>query len=407
MSKRNLYAFLISFILLLAVIILNRLSFQNVRSYSESVDKTRQIITVLGNISNHFKSAQIFTPTYNQILQKDYYDLYKNEADKIRTELVVLKRLVAESPDQVKMADTLSLAIQDELDTLMKKNISEIIESGQGWRLYKYFTIHDMINKGIKKEESLLRERKAKLHEFTRNNNLLTTAFGVVGVGILLYTFISIFFLSRKSRWLEGFLESILNTSQNGIAYFKATREDGIIIDFKVEFINKAIEQLLGVQARELIGKKLSELPPAIKETVVFEKFEAVADTGKPSETESLYTLHSKNKWFLVSLAKLEDGVTATFHNITEIKMYENELKENIRELERSNDSTCHRGRRRSPRRPQNHRGPGRNQTAGPRRNCCCPQRCSRHERLSRRHLHHESKLRKRKSIQAPRRGKL
>ncbi|HEY0355221.1 MAG TPA: hypothetical protein VGC29_03400, partial [Flavisolibacter sp.] len=204
MSKRNLYAFLISFILLLAVIILNRLSFQNVRSYSESVDKTRQIITVLGNISNHFKSAQIFTPTYNQILQKDYYDLYKIEADKIQTELVVLKRLVAESPDQVKMADTLSLAIQDEMDTLMKKSISEIIEAGQGWRLYKYFTIHDMINKGIKKEDSLLRDRKAKLHEFTRNNNLLTTAFGVVGVGILLYTFISIFFLSRKSRWLEG-----------------------------------------------------------------------------------------------------------------------------------------------------------------------------------------------------------
>ncbi len=337
MSKRNLYAFLISFIMLLAVIILNRLSFQNVRSYSDAVDNTRQVITVLGNISNHFKSAQIYSPRYNHILQKDFYELYKSDAVKIRGELEVLKLLVFDNPEQYRMADSLQLMINLELDTLLNYDISEIIESGQGYRLYKYFIIHDLINKGIEREEALLMERNKKLKAYTRNNNLLTTAFGVVGVGILLYTFISIFFLSRKSRWLEGFLESILNTSQNGIVHYKAIWNDGEITDFKIEFINKALNKVLKLHSQQLIGKLISELPEAIREKGLFDKYVQVVETGKPIQVENQYTIEGKNVWFMISLARLEDGVTATFHNITEIKMYEEELKENIKELERSN----------------------------------------------------------------------
>ena len=69
----------------------------------------------------------------------------------------------------------------------------------------------------------------------------------------------------------------------------------------------------------------------------MFDKYVQVIETGIPVEFETLYSRHQKQKYFLVSLAKLKDGVTASFHDITELKVYENELKENIRELERSN----------------------------------------------------------------------
>ena len=335
MSKKNLYAFLISFILLLAVIVLNRLSFNEVRNYSKEVDHARQVITVLGSISNHFKSAQIYTPSYKNILQKDYYDLYFQETSEIRNELVALKMLINDEHGQQAIVDSIELMITQEIDTLLLNNISELLQKDQGWRLYRFFTIHQLINKAISIEEGLLVDREKKLTASTRTNNNLTTAFGVVGVGILIYTFISIFFLSKKSRWLEGFLETVLNTSQNGIAYYKPVWENDILVDFKLDFANNATGRFYEKDPGQMIGSHLSDLKSK-GSAMLMDQFMEVAGTGRNLEFEYLND-QSTPKWFLVSLAKMEDGVTASFQDISEIKKYEGELKEKIIELERSN----------------------------------------------------------------------
>jgi light-regulated signal transduction histidine kinase (bacteriophytochrome) len=62
-----------------------------------------------------------------------------------------------------------------------------------------------------------------------------------------------------------------------------------------------------------------------------------VVETGQPMEFEALYKTEKLEKWFLVSLAKLDDGVIASFHDIAKLKQYESELKENISSLEKSN----------------------------------------------------------------------
>ena len=78
MSKKTLYAFIISFFLLIAVIILNRFSFNAMRSYTEEIDHTRQVISEFRKISDHLKSAQIYTPSYDTIAQKNFYKLFLN-----------------------------------------------------------------------------------------------------------------------------------------------------------------------------------------------------------------------------------------------------------------------------------------------------------------------------------------
>jgi two-component system CheB/CheR fusion protein len=55
-------------------------------------------------------------------------------------------------------------------------------------------------------------------------------------------------------------------------------------------------------------------------------------------EFEHLYRLSETDTWFYMMLAKLHDGVTASLHNITHVKKYEVELKENIARLEHSNN---------------------------------------------------------------------
>ena len=87
MSKNTLYAFIISFLLLIAVIILNRFSFDAMRTFSEEVDHTRQVISQFEEISDHLKSAQIYTPTYDTIEQKGFINYTDMEAIGIKAEL--------------------------------------------------------------------------------------------------------------------------------------------------------------------------------------------------------------------------------------------------------------------------------------------------------------------------------
>jgi CHASE3 domain sensor protein len=63
MRKKNLYPFLVSLMLLLAVIIINRLSFNSMREYTDAVDRSREIITSYEELSADLKSAEIYSET--------------------------------------------------------------------------------------------------------------------------------------------------------------------------------------------------------------------------------------------------------------------------------------------------------------------------------------------------------
>src|SRR5687767_8081426 len=93
MNKRTLYAFLISFLLLVTAIFINKKSFDSMKEYTSSVTHSRNIITSLERLSNYLKSAQIFTPTYSGIAQKQFYQLYLEEAKNIPFEIMRLKNL--------------------------------------------------------------------------------------------------------------------------------------------------------------------------------------------------------------------------------------------------------------------------------------------------------------------------
>lgn len=337
MSKKNLFAFITSFILLITVIVLNRLSFNEMSNYSQRVDHTRQVITAFENISNYFKSAQIYTPFYSGAAEEKFYATYKSDADSINEKLTGLAKLVNDNPEQKKRVDSLTAMMHTEMDVLLKKNVEELILSGESSHLDKILAIHAIIKRGIAHEESLLVLRTKKLSSFTHLTNLLTVVFEVIAIAIFLFTFLSNLLMAKQHKWLEGFLESILNTSQNGVVHYKAIREKGRIIDFRIEFVNNAIANLLGVHLAEVLGKKLSELPSFILEADLINKYIQVVETGTASEFEIFYDQNKNKRWFLVSLVKLNDGITASFHDISQLKNSEENLRTNIKELKRSN----------------------------------------------------------------------
>jgi signal transduction histidine kinase len=337
MSKKTFYAFGISFILLIVVIVLNRMSFDNMKEYNNAVNHTRNVITLFERLSNHFKSAEIYSPTYDSIPENNFYKLYKNEGLQINGELSQLKNLVKDNKEQTRLVDSLSTMISGQIYTLLQKNIAEIIQSGEAWRLNYLFAIHEIINRGIAHENDLLTMRNAKLKDSMRANNIVSVVFALLAVTIIISTFISTLFLSQKRLWLEGFLESVLNTSQNGIVNYKAVRREGVISDFKLAFANKAIETLIGINANKVMGNNIKALRTSVKDIDLFEKYVDVVESGQSSVFEAYFEDGNTQRWFLVSLVKMGDGLTASFQDISQLKKYEEELKDNITQLERSN----------------------------------------------------------------------
>ena len=308
------------------------------KEYTSSVSRSREIITSLERLSNYLKSAQIYTPTFSNVGAKEFYQLYLEEAKNIPFEIMRLKTLSKDDSLQSVNVDSITILIDEQMNVLLNKNIVEIVLSGETWRLGKLFEIHSKINKSILYEKEILNTLGVELKDSTETTNLLTILFSVIAIIIILLTFIFNVILARKGKWLEGFLESILNTSQNGIVSYKAVRKHGKIVDFKIEFANKAIENLLKVKPEEVIGKKLSEIQSFVLQTNLFDKYVSVVETGVQLEFEQVYQRGQSEIWFYMMLAKLEDGITASFHNITHVKKYEVELKNNISRLEHSNN---------------------------------------------------------------------
>ena len=337
MNKRTLYAFLISFLLLVIAIFINQKSFDSMKEYTSSVVHSRDIITALERLSNYFKSAQMYTPGYSNVAEKRYYHLYLEEAKDVYFQIMRVKNLSTVDPLQSKKVDTITSMIEEQMFVLLHNSILEIVLAGESWRLTKLFEIHTRINKAILYEKAILKKLDAELEASTKATNLLTILFAVIAIIIILLTFIFNVILARKGKWLEGFLESILNTSQSGIISYRAVRKGGKIADFKIEFANKAIERLLNIRPESVIGKRMSQMQEFVLQSDLFDKYVSVVETGTQLEFEQLYQRGQGEAWFYMMLAKLEDGVTASFHDITHVKKYETELKNNISRLEQSN----------------------------------------------------------------------
>jgi PAS domain S-box-containing protein len=336
MNLKTLYAFIFSFFLLLAVIILNRRTFNDMKNYTGSVDHTREVITNLERLSNHFKSAQIYTENYKNLQNSEFYTLYLQHFNQIGSELQNLERLTKDNATQFHQIKKIRLQMEEQLPVLRKFNIAELVAAGDTKRLRQLYEIERDIMQAIRFENNLLVSRKQELQQKSSDTKFLSNILAVVAVCIIVYFFLINFFGQRKQQWLEGFLESILNTSQNAILHYKAVWSHDTIEDFRMDFANPAVETYLGIPYKQIVGKKLSEVLGPGNERLKQEYIDVV-ETGETKVFEYKFSVNNEDHWFLVSVAPMGEGVTAAFQDITRLKKYEEELMNNIKQLENSN----------------------------------------------------------------------
>ncbi len=132
---------------------------------------------------------------------------------------------------------------------------------------------------------------------------------------------------------LTTLLEAVFNGSSNGILAKKAIRnEQGDIVDFEYVVVNNAAEKLLNMEAGSIIGKRMLETFPDMKEFV--EAYRKIVETGKPDVFE-IYN-EANERWFETTCVKLMDGVLSTFTDITEKKKAADWLQKGYAELQKT-----------------------------------------------------------------------
>jgi CHASE3 domain sensor protein len=87
MNTKTIYTFFAAFILLVAVIVVDRLAFYKMQQFTLQVDHTREVITTLEQLSHHFKSLQVYSQKYSSIGERNFYEAYAAESAEVKTDM--------------------------------------------------------------------------------------------------------------------------------------------------------------------------------------------------------------------------------------------------------------------------------------------------------------------------------
>ena len=137
-------------------------------------------------------------------------------------------------------------------------------------------------------------------------------------------------------RESEGKYRSLFENMLNGFAYCKIiVDENNHPIDFVYLEINDSFEELTGLRREDVVGKKVTEAIPTIKDShpELFDIYGEVALTGKEAKFDIYF--EPLKVWLHVSAYSPQKGYfVAIFDNITERKQAEEALQKAHDELE-------------------------------------------------------------------------
>lgn len=143
---------------------------------------------------------------------------------------------------------------------------------------------------------------------------------------------------TRELEASQAFLQSVLDTTQNGIiSYLPLRNADGKIEDFQIQFMNDQVIQDLGLKPGQFTGKTMREVFPKAFEDGWFEHMVQYVEKGGKNSYDLVFLVNGRTKYYHATVSRLGAGVTITVTNITEQKESALQLEQINAELQRSN----------------------------------------------------------------------
>jgi PAS domain S-box-containing protein len=338
MDKKSYYIFGFAFLIFIIAIFLYLRSISNMKQYVEQVNHTHNVIALLEKLSGEIKSAQMMPSELGKHHKDALMELYRADIDNIPSSIKNLRKLVADNKPQQKRVDALSKVYNEHIEWMLRNNITDSMPlQEQNDHFRNIVVTQRLIDAGIDIELKLLKVRQDEYEYSSDKTNVLMGLFLIISSFLIVGTAISNFMEIKKREGVELFLESILNTSQNGIITYEAIRNKNEITDFKVIFANEAAEKQIGIKASSIIGQSFLSVSPTAIHSGMMKRYIRILETGKRDEFETSTLRNNSRQWYKVVLAKLNDGFTATFHNITELKNNQQELQEKVELLQSTN----------------------------------------------------------------------
>lgn len=136
----------------------------------------------------------------------------------------------------------------------------------------------------------------------------------------------------------QAFLQSVLDTTQNGIATYEPIRNrDGRVVDFRIAYINHMVTKDIGLLPAEITGRTIREVFPNAFKDGSFEHLVRYVETGEGSHYEMTHPAGDELIYLDVSLARMGEGATVTVRNITGQRKAALQLEELNRQLQATN----------------------------------------------------------------------
>ena len=281
----------------LFIFIISFLQINSQRKKTATAEKFLQ--NILGSTDN---IISYFEPIYNTTgTVKDFTIVFTNEK---------IESVLGQNSSQIEQRK-MSELVPINFENGIFDELTKVIDEGETRKFEKHFQYNGkefwFKTTAVKMENGVLTTSVDTTSErkFTQNLRVLNEQ------------------LEKQNRDLtetKSFLNNILESTSNTVSHLVTERDsNGKIIDFIYVFTNTESENLTGKQVGDVIGKSISKIYPSVHDTGLYELMVKCANIGTIETHESEYILKGKRVWVNTTINKLDDGITLTSYDSTQI----------------------------------------------------------------------------------------
>lgn len=338
--------------LFIAIIVLSLaagIAYQQVKNLEESADLVTHSMLVDKEINSLFSNYSLIKSTQLDyaISKKDIsMFLLKNYEEQSQETIDRLKKLtVGDKKQQEYIAKLMALKadLNEQMEMILKsKKDSLVSDADNSGRLERITTImeeittvkEDMIAKG----EMSLKSNKDSYRSSAHYTPLTILGIAIISIIVFALAFWKILLNRGRMQRTQEFLDNMLSSTDNVISHYQPVRnKNHEIVDFTILYNNDILFEATGYRPEAIRGDLISEHYPFLFDNGFFEMLKTCVESDTVLYLERDYNFLDTVKTFRTTAIKLDDGVTTTSVDLSDIKKMTSQLEATIQLLAQRN----------------------------------------------------------------------